>query len=104
MSSEHEDQEWADRFAVLGDVNRLRLLIYHHGPISVGALAQRTGLKLTTVSHALRLLRVYGSADTTRDGRLRLYRISDDRTAALLDHVSAEYVGADRRVAVSPDM
>ncbi|TCK21733.1 ArsR/SmtB family transcription factor [Pseudonocardia endophytica] len=103
MPGKSHDQEWADRFAVLGDLNRLRLLrlIHREGPISVGDLADRTELKPTTVSHALRVLRVYGTVDTTRDGQSRLYRLTDDTVAALLDHIPA--TGTDRTKALDTD-
>jgi DNA-binding transcriptional ArsR family regulator len=85
---EHVNQ-WAERFAVLGDPSRLRLLLLIHrrGPISVSALSDASGLKPTTVSHALRLLRIAGMVDTTRDGHSRLYRLVDPITAGLLGSV-----------------
>ncbi|MBW0092512.1 winged helix-turn-helix transcriptional regulator [Pseudonocardia sp. KRD-184] len=51
---------WAAWFAVLGDPSRLMLLVLiaRDGPISVSDLAAASGLKATTVSHSLRLLRV----------------------------------------------
>lgn len=103
--SDHEVGKWAERFAVLGDPNRLRLLLLIHldGPISVGELAELTGLKPTTVSHALRVLRVHGTVDTPRDGQSRLYRLTDDAVAALLDHLPATTTCTDRSKALEPE-
>ncbi len=97
-------REWSDRFAMLGDPSRLRLLLLIHreGPISVGDLSDLTALKPTTVSHALRILRFHGMVDTTRDGRSRLYRLSDDVAAALLDHLPAT-TGTQRTKALDPE-
>lgn len=90
MSEQPDVQEWAERFAVLGDPNRLRLLLLIHreGPISVGDLADLTGLKQTTVSHALRMLRVHRVVDASRDGQSRLYRLVDDAVATMLDQMA----------------
>lgn len=82
-------REWADRFAVLGDPSRLRLLLLVHreGPISVTDLAAASGLRPTAVSHALRLLRIARTVEAAREGRSTLYRLVDPVTADLLDHV-----------------
>lgn len=87
MARSPQVRDWANRFAVLGDPSRLCLLLLIHrdGPISVGDLSEASGLKPTTVSHALRVMRIQGVVDTDRDGRSRLYRLSDDVTGALLD-------------------
>lgn len=81
--------EWADRFAMLGDPSRLclLLLIHRRGPIAVGDLSEASGLKPTTVSHALRVLRFQGIVAMVPDGRSRLYRMVDDTTAALIEHL-----------------
>jgi DNA-binding transcriptional ArsR family regulator len=52
-------RRWAERFALLSDPSRLTLLltIRCHGSVCVSDLAAVTGLKPTTVSAALRLLR-----------------------------------------------
>ena len=53
---------WSQRFALLGDPNRLALLfgIHHAGPISVTDLAVAANMRDTSVSQALRLLRANG--------------------------------------------
>jgi ArsR family transcriptional regulator, lead/cadmium/zinc/bismuth-responsive transcriptional repressor len=82
--------EWADRFAVLGDPSRLSLLLLlrERGPISVNDLAEASGLRPTTTSHALRLMRIARLVATERDGRLALYRLVDPVITELLEHVT----------------
>lgn len=81
---------WAQRFAVLGDQTRLRLLlcIQAAGPISVSDLAVATNLKDTTVSQTLRFLRGHQIVTTQRDGRVIRYELADDAIAELLRQVS----------------
>lgn len=80
---------WARRFAVLGDPSRLALLltIQRDGPICVSDLAATTGLKPTTVSQALRLLRAHELVRAEREGSLMRYELVDDALDALLGHV-----------------
>ncbi len=81
---------WAEWFAVLGDPSRLMLLslIARDGPISVSALAAASGLRATTVSHSLRLLRVHDMVHTERDGHTVRYWITEAHPATnLLDQV-----------------
>lgn len=82
--------EWADRFAVLGDPSRLLLLLLlrERGPTSVKDLAEASGLRQTTTSHALRLMRIARLVATERDGRLALYRLVDPVILELLEHVT----------------
>lgn len=82
---------WAARFALLGDPSRLMLLLVIHdeGPICVSDLAAATGLKHTTVSHSLRLLRAHDMVRTERSGQMVCYRLTDHSANALLEHVLA---------------
>jgi DNA-binding transcriptional ArsR family regulator len=82
-------QEWADAFALLGDPSRLALIvtIRRDGPICVSDLADATGLKRTTVSHALRLLRAHDVVRARRSGHLMNYEITEHPLTALVDHV-----------------
>lgn len=81
---------WANRFAVLGDPSRLTLLlcIDRAGHICVSDLAVVTGLKTTTVSQALRLLRAEGIVTTHRDGRVIRYELTDETVRVLLGKVT----------------
>nr|WP_211261567.1 metalloregulator ArsR/SmtB family transcription factor [Pseudonocardia acaciae] len=79
-------RDWATRFALLADQTRLALLlcIHHAGEICVSDLAAATGVKDSTVSQALRLLRAHGVVATRRDGRTIHYQLTDDGLRALL--------------------
>jgi len=83
-------ERWAQVFALLGDPNRLALLvsIRQAGRICVSDLAAATTLKEATVSQALRLLRSRGAVVADRDGRLVRYALADDHLAALVDRVN----------------
>jgi DNA-binding transcriptional ArsR family regulator len=78
--------DWVTRFALLADQTRLALLlcIEHAGEICVSDLAAATGVKDSTVSQALRLLRAHGVVATRRDGRTIHYHLTDDAIPALL--------------------
>ena len=76
----------AQHHAILADPTRLTLLtcISAAGPISVSDLAAATGLHDTTVSQALRYLRVARIVCTERDGRIIRYLLTDHPVSAFL--------------------
>jgi ArsR family transcriptional regulator, lead/cadmium/zinc/bismuth-responsive transcriptional repressor len=76
----------AQHHAVLADPTRLTLLtcISAAGPISVSDLAAATGLHDTTVSQALRHLRIAQIVSTQRDGRVIRYLLADHPIRTLL--------------------
>ena len=80
---------WANRFALLGDPSRLTLLllIRQAGSICVSDLAAASGLRPTTVSHALRLLRANDVVRARRNGHQMYYELTDHHTNTLLDPV-----------------
>jgi DNA-binding transcriptional ArsR family regulator len=82
---------WAQRFALLADPTRLRLLlaIKAAGPISVSDLAAAAGISDATVSQTLRHLRASGTVTTKRDGRIIRYQLGDDIIGELLNRVTA---------------
>jgi ArsR family transcriptional regulator, lead/cadmium/zinc/bismuth-responsive transcriptional repressor len=82
---------WAQRFALLGDPTRLRLLlaIKAAGPISVSDLAVAAGLNDFTVSQTLRFLRASHSVTAERDGRVIRYQLQDAIMGGLLDQVTS---------------
>ncbi|WP_322098048.1 ArsR/SmtB family transcription factor [Nakamurella alba] len=82
---------WAQRFALLGDVNRLRILLaLHRAPgISVGELAGAVGMTDNATSHALAALRAAGVVDADRDGRFRRWSVVDDEIHQILHTVGA---------------
>jgi DNA-binding transcriptional ArsR family regulator len=79
-------QDWVTRFALLADQTRLALLlcIHHAGEICVSDLAAATGVKDSTVSQSLRLLRAHGVVGTRRDGRTIHYHLAEEPTLRLL--------------------
>lgn len=85
--------QWADRFELLSDVNRLRLLLcLHHAPgICVTDLAAALEMTGTAVSHALRLLRNRGWVTAEREGRLVRYRLADPTVHELLHSIGATH-------------
>ncbi|AFR09405.1 metalloregulator ArsR/SmtB family transcription factor [Nocardiopsis alba] len=86
---------WADRFRLLGDPTRLRLLaaMHHAGPAkaSVGELAEMAGITDVAASQALRTLRLQGWVQDERDGRTVRYTLVDTTVHALLHQMGAEH-------------
>lgn len=80
--------EVADVFALLGDPNRLRLLValLEGGEMCVCDLAAAAGMSESATSHAIRLLRAHRIVSTPRrDGRMAYYRLEDSHVRMLLD-------------------
>ncbi len=79
-------QAAAQRFALLGDPTRLRLLaaINAAGPISVSDLAVATGMTDDHVSQTLRFLRASQTVSAERDGRVVRYHLADPVIAGLV--------------------
>lgn len=77
----------ADRFRLLGDPTRLRLVneLHVHGELTVGALVERVGSSYGAVSKGLALLRSHGVVARRRDGNRIHYRISDPSLSELCD-------------------
>lgn len=87
-------QELAELFRMLGDGNRVRILLalLKAGELCVCDLAAVVQSSESTVSHALRLLRTAGVVRSRRDGRRIFYALDDAHVRALLD-LSTEHVG-----------
>lgn len=79
----------ADRFRLLGDPTRLRLVNALHvdGELTVGALVERVGTSYGAVSKQLSLLRSSGVVARRRDGTRIHYRICDPSLQDLCDAV-----------------
>ena len=92
MAGQDLDQ-WARRFDLLADPNRLRILHHlHHEPdLCVSDLAGAVGMRPTALSQALRLLREQGWVAATRHGRLVRYRLIDATVHALLHTLGADH-------------
>ncbi|MEV0354663.1 metalloregulator ArsR/SmtB family transcription factor [Nocardia sp. NPDC050697] len=89
---------WAQRFELLADANRLRLLVWlHHTPDqNVTELAAAVGMSATAASHALRILRHQGWVTATRTGRIMRYRLTDETIHRLLHWIGAPHAPAPR--------
>lgn len=79
-------QASAQRFSLLGDPTRLRILVAINsaGPISVSDLAVATGMTDDHVSQTLRYLRASKTVSAERDGRVVRYQIADPVIAGLV--------------------
>jgi ArsR family transcriptional regulator, lead/cadmium/zinc/bismuth-responsive transcriptional repressor len=77
----------AEVFALLGDDNRLRLLLglLEGGELCVCDLAAAAGLGESATSHALRLLRAHRVVKVRRAGRRAYYSLIDGHVRMLLD-------------------
>jgi len=77
----------ADVFALLGDANRLCLLLalLEAGELCVCDLAAAAGLGESATSHALRLLRAHRVVKVRRAGRRAYYALIDGHVRMLLD-------------------
>ncbi|MGE3287486.1 MAG: ArsR/SmtB family transcription factor [Pseudonocardia sp.] len=87
--------DWVKRFALMADPTRLTLLlcIRRAGEICVTDLAAAAQVRDTTVSQALRLLRVHEVVEPRRAGRVVYYRLVDDRIREVLDLLDGPPVG-----------
>jgi ArsR family transcriptional regulator, lead/cadmium/zinc/bismuth-responsive transcriptional repressor len=77
----------ADVFALLGDPNRLRLLValLAGGEMCVCDLAASAGMSESAASHAVRWLRAHRIVSPRRQGRMMYYRLDDAHVRMLLD-------------------
>lgn len=80
-------------FRLVGEPTRVRLLyaLVEAGEMCVCDLAAVVEAPETSVSHALRLLRMAGIVRTRRDGRMIHYSLTDAHVRLLLD-VTAEHL------------
>lgn len=78
----------AERFRILGDPLRLRLLhVLKHGERSVGSLVEATEASQANVSKHLQILRHAGLVERRKDGLMAFYKISDPSIFHLCDLV-----------------
>lgn len=77
----------ADRFKLLGDPTRLRLVnaLYVEGELTVGELVDRVDASYGAVSKQLSLLRAHGVLARRREGTRIYYEISDPTISELCD-------------------
>jgi DNA-binding transcriptional ArsR family regulator len=76
----------AKLFRGFSDMSRLSILeALRSGPLTVGAIVEKTGLSQSNVSNHLRCLSDCDLVVSTPQGRYTLYELSDTRVAALLE-------------------
>jgi DNA-binding transcriptional ArsR family regulator len=88
MPSADDVEQVADVFALLGDPNRLRLLValLAGGEMCVCDLAAAAGMSESATSHAMRWLRAHRIVSAPRrQGRMMYYRLDDAHVRVLLD-------------------
>lgn len=80
-------------FKLFSDPTRLRILhaLVEAGDLCVGDIAAVVGAPETSVSHALRLLRMAGVVRSRKDGRMAYYAIEDHHVRLVLD-LAAEHL------------
>ncbi len=93
LTSAEDVQSWAIRFSLLGDENRLKILLaLHRAPgITVGDLAGAVGMSDNATSHALSALRMAGVVTADRDGRYRRWSVTDQEIHDILHAVGASH-------------
>ena len=87
LKSITEDQanELAGMFRLMGDPSRLRIILAClDAPICVSAVAERTGLTPSLVSHHLRLLRAGRILKGDRHGKQVFYEPADDHVRSTI--------------------
>lgn len=88
MPAAGDVEQAADVFALLGDANRLRLLValLEGGEMCVCDLAAVAGMSESAASHAVRWLRAHRIVSAPRrQGRMMYYRLDDAHVRMLLD-------------------
>jgi DNA-binding transcriptional ArsR family regulator len=82
---EREAMAMADLFRTLADPTRVRILaLLAQGEACVHVICRRLGMRQSTISHQLRLLRVARLVRPRREGREIFYAIDDDHVERLM--------------------
>lgn len=84
----------ADRFKLLADPNRLRIIyaLLDAGEVCVSDLAGITGVSESATSHQLRQMRLAGLVKSRKQGREVFYRVADSHVRLLLDVAVEHYL------------
>ena len=92
-------EEAAERFKVLGDPTRLKILLaLSQAELCVCDLASMVGASQPAVSQHLKILRAYRFVQFRRHSRMAFYRLTDPQLSDLLRSLSTT-VGTDSSVA-----
>lgn len=89
-----EAQLLAERFKLLGDPSRLRMIyaLLEAGERCVGDLAGLVDASESATSHQLRQLRLAGLVRSRKQGREVFYRVADTHVRLLLDVAVEHYL------------
>jgi DNA-binding transcriptional ArsR family regulator len=92
MLTADQGSELAEMFRLLGEPNRLMLVVSClDGPLNVGDLTRKVGLSQSLVSHHLRLLRAARLLQARRRGKQVFYAIPDchvrDMLTNMIEHI-----------------
>lgn len=91
IASSDEFEQLADRFKILGEPTRLRILtILCEGEHNVQEICDHTGLHQANVSKHLQLLRTTGIVTCRRDGIFRYYRLIDTALMTVCRNIREE--------------
>ena len=96
-----EAEELADRFRLLADQGRLRMIyaLLEAGELCVCDLAATVEASESATSHQLRQLRLAGLVRSRKEGRTVYYRVDDTHVRLLLDVAVEHYLhGHEDRV------
>ena len=96
-----EAEELADRFRLLADQGRLRMIyaLLEAGELCVCDLAATVEASESATSHQLRQLRLAGLVRSRKEGRTVYYRVDDTHVRLLLDVAAEHYLhGHEDRV------
>lgn len=96
-------EEVAKKFSYLADPTRLRVLSSLHaaGEVSVGGLAELTGIPVANVSQHLNRLAVGGIVSRRREGTSIKYRVADPTIERLCTLVCSTIDAAPKRQVAS---
>ncbi len=84
----HDDyiQELADIFRLLGDANRLKVIMTCRDEgVAVGDIVKKTGLSQPLVSHHLRLLKAARLLRSEKQGKQVFYMLLDDHVKCVIE-------------------
>ena len=89
-----EAQDLAERFKLLADPSRLRMIyaLLEAGEVCVSDLARLVEVSESATSHQLRQLRLAGLVRARKQGREVFYRVADTHVRLLLDVAVEHYL------------
>jgi len=100
--SEAVAERLADTMFALSTPSRVLILAcLLGGPRSVTDLTGALGMEQSAVSHQLRVLREHDLVRAAKDGRKRLYALSDEHVSTLL-HAAFDHVGVSHPARRAP--